>query len=49
MSYEKENDIYKIDLKGLKAGTYTIMLKIGDMNYQINVTIRGGFKERDLL
>ena len=49
VSYEKENDVYKIDLKGLKVGTYTIILKIGDMVYRIKVTIRGGFKERDLL
>jgi len=49
VSYEKENDIYKIDLKGLKVGTYTIIVKIGDMKYQIKVTIRGGFKERTLL
>jgi len=49
VSYEKENDIYTIDLKGLKVGTHTILLKIGDMDYQIEVTIRGGFKERDLL
>jgi len=47
--YEKENDIYRIDLRGLKVGTYTITLKIGDINYQIKVTVRGGFKERDLL
>ncbi len=49
ISYETENNIYTIDLKGLKVGTYTIVLKIGDTNYQIKVTIRGGFKERDLL
>ncbi len=49
VSYEKENNVYKIDLKGLKVGTYTIILKIGDIDYQIKVTIRGGFKERDLL
>jgi hypothetical protein len=49
VSYEKENDVYKIDLKSLKVGTHTIILKIGDIDYQIKVTIRGGFKERDLL
>jgi hypothetical protein len=49
VSYEKENDIYKIDLKGLKVGTHTIILKIGNIDYQIKITIRGGFKERDLL
>jgi len=49
VSYEKENDVYKIDLKGLKIGMHTIILKIGDMDYRIKVTIGGGFKERDLL
>ncbi len=49
VSYEKENGVYKIDLKGLKAGTYTIIVKIGDRDYQIKITIKGGFKERDLL
>ena len=49
VSYEKENDVYMIDLKSLKVGVYTIILRIGDMDYQIKVTIRGGFKERDLL
>ena len=47
--YDKENNIYAVDLKGLKVGTYTIIVKIGDMKYQIKVTIKGGFKERDLL
>lgn len=49
VSYEKENGIYTIDLRGLKVGEHTIVLKIGDKHYQIKVTIRGGFKERDLL
>ncbi|AGB05211.1 hypothetical protein AciM339_1351 [Aciduliprofundum sp. MAR08-339] len=49
VSYEKEDDIYKIDLRGLKVGEHTIVLKIGDKDYQIKVTIIGGFKERDLL
>jgi len=49
VSYEKVNNVYMIDLKGLKVGTYTIILRIGNMGYQIKVTIRGGFKERDLL
>jgi len=49
VSYEKENNVYMIDLKGLKVGTYTIILRIGNMGYQIKVTIRGGFKERDIL
>lgn len=49
VSYEEKSGIYKMDLKGLKVGTYTIILKIGNIDYQIRVTIRGGFKERDLL
>jgi len=47
--YEKENDIYKIDLRGLKVGQHTIILKIEDKRYQIKITIKGGFKERNLL
>ena len=49
VSYDKENGVYKIDLKGLKVGMHTIMLRIGSIDHQIKVTIRGGFKERDLL
>ncbi|MBO8152007.1 MAG: BREX-4 system phosphatase PglZ [Candidatus Marinimicrobia bacterium] len=49
VSHEKENDIYKIDLKGLTVGDHAIMLKIGDKHYQLKVAIKGGFKERDLL
>lgn len=47
--YEEENDIYSLNLKNLKVGTYTITLKIGNKKHQINITIRGGFKERELL
>jgi len=50
VSYEKENDVYKVDLKGLRVGTYMITLRIGDIIHQkIKVIIKGGFKERDLL
>ena len=49
MLYNKKDGHYRIDLKGLKVGTYEIVLKIGDKHYQIKVIIKGGFKERDLL
>ena len=49
VSYEKDNDIYKIVPRGLKAGEHTILLKIGDKHYPLKVTVKGGFKERELL
>jgi len=49
VSYNREGDIYSIDLRDLKVGKYRIQLKIGNKEYHIEVSIRGGFKERDLL
>jgi len=49
VSWDKDEDVYKIDIKGLPAGTHTITLKIGKVEYQKEITIRAGFRERDLL
>ena len=49
VSYNKEGNLYLIDLRGLKVGEHRLQLKIGDKEYQIDVSIKGGFKERDLL
>ena len=49
LSYDKDNNIFKANLKDLKIGTYDLELDIGDKKYKIEVEIKGGFKERDLL
>ena len=49
LSYDKDNNIFKANLKDLKIGTYDLELDIGDKKYKIGVEIKGGFKERDLL
>jgi hypothetical protein len=49
LSYEKKSNLFNLNLKGLEVGEHLIILKIGDRRYQIKVTIRGGFKEIDLL
>jgi len=49
VSYNREEDMYMIDLRGLKVGKHKVQLKIGDREFYIEVSIKGGFKERDLL
>jgi len=48
--YNTKDDLFILDLKDIiKTGEYVITLKIGEKEYKINVKIKGGFKERDLL
>lgn len=44
-----ETGVYSINLKGLKPGTYTIVLKIGATKHQLDFVMRGGFRERDII
>lgn len=49
LSYDKDYNLFKANLKGLRNGTHNLELDIGDKKYKIEVEIKGGFKERDLL
>lgn len=49
LSYNKDNNLFKANLKGLRTGTHDLELDIGDKKYKIEVEIKGGFKESDLL
>jgi hypothetical protein len=47
--YHKDGDLFEVNLCGLRTGTYNLELGIGDKQYKIEVEIKGGFKEKDLL
>ena len=45
----KEKDVYKLNLKFLRAGEHIIDLKIGTKHFELKLKVKGGFKERDLI
>lgn len=49
IKYSKNNNEYTIDLKGFKAKKHTIKLKIDKKYFEIEVNIKSGFIEKDLL
>lgn len=44
----KKENLYTVKLDKLRQGNYNMKLKIGDKEYSIEVTIRGGYKEQKL-
>jgi hypothetical protein len=49
ISFDQKNNEYIIDLKGLKSKKHEIILKIGTKRFEIDVNIKSGFIEKDLL
>ena len=47
--YDKKSSAFKVNLHGLRIGMHNLDLEIGDKKYEIEVEIKGGFKESDLL
>ena len=49
ISFNQNTEEYIIDLTGHKSGKYNLLILIGDEKYEIKTSIKGGFKEVDLL
>jgi len=49
MEFNKDGDIYIVNLKGLKVGNYDAIIEIGNFIKNINIEITGGLKEKDIL
>lgn len=49
LSYDDKNNDYILDLTGLKVGKHLISLKIANNLFKLELNIKGGFKERDLI
>ena len=49
VTYDKKTSAFKLSLHGLGVGMHNLELEIGEKKYKIEVEIKGGFKERDLL
>ena len=47
--FDRDKEIYKINLSGYKAGEYTLTVKIGLWTKDLEFKIRGGLRERDIL
>ena len=46
--FDRDKEIYKINLSGYKAGEYTLTVKIGLWTKDLEFKIRGGLRERDI-
>ena len=46
--FDRDKEIYKINLSGYKAGKYTLTVKIGLWTKDLEFKIRGGLRERDI-
>lgn len=49
LNLSQKNNLYSLELNSFKVGKHLILLKIGKRQYELNVNIKGGFKERDLI
>lgn len=49
LNLTQKNNLYSLDLNNLNVGKHLIIIKIGKQKYELNVEIKGGFKERDLI
>ena len=47
--FDKNREVYKINLSGHKAGEYTLTVKIGVWTKDIEFRIKGGLREKDIL
>lgn len=47
--YDEKLNNYQIDLEGIASGNHIITLKIGKREYEVEVEIIGGFKEKDIM
>lgn len=46
---EKKNDKWCVKLTGFKAGNYELELNVHSQKFDVAITIKGGFKEKDLM
>ena len=46
---EKKNDKWCVKLTGFKAGNYELELNVHSQKFYVEITIKGGFKEKDLI
>ncbi len=49
IQYNKENDLYQVDLSKFKPGKYRLTISIGSWKDEKNITIKGGLIERNIL
>jgi len=49
MTYDNTEGLYVLNLRGFKAGTYKFIVKIGGQKEEVNITIKGGMKEMDII
>lgn len=49
MPLEKKNDKWCVKLTGFKAGKYELELNVHNQKFDVAITIKGGFKEKDLI
>lgn len=47
--YDKKSNNHQINLKGINVGKHVVTLKIGKHEYELEVEIKGGFIEKDLM
>lgn len=47
--FDKNREVYSINLSGYRAGEYTLTIEIGKLKREIEFRIKGGLKEKDLL
>jgi hypothetical protein len=49
VAYDWKSSTFKANLHGLKTGMHNLELEIGNKKYKVEIEIKGGFKERELL
>lgn len=49
MPLEKKNNKWCVKLTGFKAGKYELELNVHSQKFDVAITIKGGFKEKDLI
>lgn len=49
VDFNRENNKYYVNLHSLKTGKYELIVEIGNKKYSINVRIKGGFEESNLI
>ncbi len=48
-TFMRHDDLWSVSLQGFKADIYQTEIQIGEQKFEFNITIKGGFKEKDLL
>lgn len=48
-AFSRQDELWSVSLQRFKADTYHVEIRIGEQKFESTITIKGGFKEKDLL